>query len=284
MAIYKRYNTRKKRINRALLIWIGAILVIFTATAIFGYALGKRAEGAGSYLPTDTAAPSGGDTIEPLVERVMRAEYVAPTALAKFVHDDPFVYASTWLYKDGAVAFATEVERALGADVHKLPSLDAFSIDAGVSGMFAVRSLYAEENVREILFAYETALLCEYASTALREIVLVFERMDMSLAESAFSLADALSQKPVLCLPYAFLKEEFAPRFFTEATERGYTLALMADSSTKKTFATDIEDYAFFFTRYQLRLLLEGKDAALLDTMREKNLLSYQFISPRVGA
>lgn len=281
MAIYKRYNTRKKRVNRALVIWICSILVIFAATAILGYALGKRAEGAGSYLPEGTAAPLGGDTIDPLVERVMRAEYVAPKDIAKFTHDDPFVYASTWLYLDGEATFATEVDRALGKDVRSLPATEALAIEAGTSGMFAVRSIYAEENVRDILFAYEEALLAEYAASPLRETVLVFERMDVSLMEDVFALAQTLPQRPVLCLPYAFLREELAPRFFTEATERGYTLALLADGSTKKTFAADMEDYAFFFTRYQLRLLLEGSAAELLTVMEEKNLLSYQFVSPR---
>lgn len=281
MPIYKRYNTRKRHIPRAVWVSAAVILTVFLLTVILGYSLGKRAEGAESHLPTETGTPTHSDTIDPLVERVMRAEYVAPEKIAKFQSDDPFVYASTWIYRDGSAAFATEVERALGKDVKKLPSTDSFAIEAGTSGMFAVRSLYAEENVREILLAYERALLAEYAASPLRELVLVFERMDLSLMEDAFALADTLPQKPVLCLPYAFLGEELAPRFFTEATERGYTLALMANKQTRKTFAEDIEDYAFFFTRYQLRLLLEGKDASLLDIMHEKNLLSYQFISPR---
>lgn len=281
MAVYKRYNTRKRRIPRFVWVCICIVLTVFLLTAILGHALGKRAEGAGSYLPEGTSPVVGGDTIEPLVEHVMRAEYVPPERIAAFQSDDPFVYASTWIYREGSATFATEVERALGKDVQKLPKTASFAIEAGTSGMFAVRSLYAEEHVRDILRTYEEALLAEFAASPLREIVLVFERMDLSVMEDAFALAEALPQKPVLCVPYAFLSAELAPRFFTEATERGYTLALMADSQTRKTFARDIEDYAFFFTRYQLRLLLTGKDAALLETMREKNLLSYQFVSAR---
>lgn len=281
MAIYKRYNMRKRRVHRGLWIWAGAMLLVFLLTAILGYALGKRAEGAESHLPPDTAPAIGGDTIDPLVERVMRAEYVQPAAVAKFSAEDPYIYASTWLYRDGNATFSTEVERALGRDVKDLPSLRSLDIAAGTSGLFAVRSLYAEENVRPILRAYEEALLREYAASPLRETVLVLARMDLGLMEDTFALADILPQKPVLCLPYAFLSSEFAPRFFTEATERGFALALLADADTRKHFAEDIEDYAFFFTRYQLRLVLEGKDAALLDVMREKNLLSYQFVSER---
>lgn len=281
MAIYKRYNTRRRHVPRAVWVSAGIVLVVFLLTAAVGYALGERAKGAQSYLPEGAPPVVGGDTIEPLVERVMRAEYAAPEKIASFQNENPFVYASTWIYKDGSATFATEVDRALGKDVKKLPGTEAFAIEAGTSGMFAVRSLYAEAHVREILSAYETALLAEFAASPLRETVLVFERMDLSLMEGAFALAATLPQKPVLCLPYAFLGDELAPRFFTEATERGYTLALMADATTQRTFAADIEDYAFFFTRYQLRLLLEGKDASLLDIMQRKNLLSYQFVSPR---
>lgn len=281
MAIYKRYNTRKRKINRGLILWLCAILAIFAATAIVGYALGKRAEGAESYLTADTAHPTDPETIDPLTERVMRAEYVSPKELAKFANDDPFVYASTWLYRDGEATFATAIDEKLEKDVAKLPSIDAFGIEAGTSGLFAVRSIYADEAVREILATYEKALLAEYAATALSEIVLVFERMDAELMDGAFALADTLPHGAVLCVPYSLLKEDFAARFFSEATERGYTLALLADANTKKTFAADIEDYAFSFTRYQLRLVLSGEDASLLDTMREKNLLSYQFISER---
>lgn len=281
MAIYKRYNTRKRRINRGLLLWLCAILAVFILTAIIGYTLGKRAEGAQSYLPAATAHPTDAETLDPLIERVMRAEYVAPKALAKFTHADPFVYASTWLYRDGNATFATSVDEKLGKDVSKLPSTDAFGIEAGTSGLFAVRSIYADEAVREIVTIYEKALLAEYAKTLLSEIVLVFERMDVSLMEDAFALADSLPHSAVLCVPYSLLKEDFAARFFSEATERGYMLALMTDSKTKKTFAADIEDYAFSFTRYQLRIVLSGSDAILLDTMHKKNLSSYQFTSER---
>lgn len=281
MAIYKRYNTRKRKINRGLILWLCAILAIFAVTAIVGYVLGKRAEGAESYLTADTAQPTDPETIDPLTERVMRAEYAEPKDLAKFVNDDPFIYASTWLYRDGEATFATAVDAKLGKDIAKLPSVDAFGIEAGTSGLFAVRSIYADEAVREILATYEKALLAEYARAALSEIVLVFESMDADRMDDAFALADTLPHGAVLCVPYALLKEDFAARFFSEATERGYMLALMADASTANTFAADIEDYAFSFTRYQLRLVLEGKDAALLDVMREKNLLSYQFTSER---
>ena len=281
MAIYKRYNTRKKRLNRGLLIWCLCILAVFAVTAIIGYTLGQRAEGVEGHLPAESIRPTDAETIAPLTERVMRAEYVEPSKLSAFRNDDPFVYASTWIYRNGEATFATAVGAGLGKDVKKLPSADAFNIEAGTSGLFEVRSVYADENVREILSAYEKALLAEYAASGLSEIVLVFSRMDASCMDAAFALADTLPHGAVLCVPYALLKDAFAARFFSEATTRGYTLALQADTTTAETFATDMEDYAFSFTRYQLRLVLTGEQAALLDAMREKNLLSYQFTSPK---
>ena len=278
MAIYKRYNTRKRKINRALLLWIAAILLIFAITAVIGYALGKRAAGAESYLPTVTVPTHEDESVAPIAKSTIHAEYVPPESLAAQTGDEPDTTLSTWIYRDGAATFVTAVDAGLGKDVSTLP---AFTASAKTSGLFAVRSIYADASVREILFTYETALLAEYAGTGLSEIVLVFERMDAETMSDAFALADTLPQGAVLCVPYALLHSEFAPRFFSEATERGYTLALLADADTAKTLAADTEDYAFSFTRYQLRLLLEGKDAALLDILQEKDLLNYQFISPR---
>lgn len=281
MAIYKRYNTRKRRLNRTVLACILTLAVVFAATAIFGAILGNRAEGLQSHLPTETSPTNEGVSIDPLQEHAVHAEYAEPAALAAFTSDDPDAIASTWIYRDGSATFHTAVDAGLGKDVGKLPSVDAFSVPTGCSGVFAVRSIYADAAVRDILYTYETALLNEYAATSLSEVVLLFERMDADTMADAFSLADSVQKSVVLCVPYAVLHSEFAPRFFSEATERGYALALLADADTKKTLTTDTEDYAFSFTRYQLRLVLEGKDADLVTVLAEKDLLNYQFISPR---
>ena len=45
--------------------------------------------------------------------------------------------------------------------------------------------------------------------------------------------------------------------------------------------AAAIEDYAFYFTKYNLRLVLEGSEESLLDVLRAKSLQSYQFCSAR---
>ena len=44
MAVYKRYDQRRRRAVRNFCIWLAVILVIFAATALLGAYLGRRAE------------------------------------------------------------------------------------------------------------------------------------------------------------------------------------------------------------------------------------------------
>ena len=284
MAIYKRYNTRKKKIRWGWILWALLILGVFAATVVLGHYLGEKAAGGESLLPTASGSPGDNETITPLAERIMRGEYVEPTALAAFTTDDPFTYASTWLYRDGTANFAVETDRKLGRDVSALPALTAFSIDAGTTGLFVVRSVYADEQVREVIAAYEAALLAEFAAAQPSEIVLVFHTLDAAYTQRIFDFAKAHAENAVLCVPYSVLQSEDCARFFAEAADAGLTVALRVGTLTPEQLAADIENFSFYFTRYELRLVLDGSAEALTDVLREKNVLNYQFCSPRTSA
>lgn len=282
MAIYKRYNTRKKKIHWGWILWTLLILAVFAATVVLGHYLGEKAKDGESLLPAASGSPGDNETITPLAERIMRGEYVEPTALAAFTTDDPFTYASTWLYHDGTANFAVETDRKLGRDVSALPALTAFSIDAGTTGLFEVQSVYADEQVRDVIAAYESALLAEFAAAQPSEIVLVFDKLDAEFKDRIFAYAKSVSGA-VLCVPYAILGDENCARFFSEAGDAGLSVALRVTDLTPEQLAADIEDFAFYFTRYELRLVLDGSDEALVDVLREKNALNYQFCSPRAS-
>ncbi len=283
MAIYKRYNARKKKIRPGIILWVLFIVAVFAATVALGHYLGEKAKGGENLLPSVTGYLGDNETITPLAERILRGEYVEPSALAAFTTDDPFTYASTWLYKGSAAGFATETDRKLGRDVSALPPLSAFSIEAGTTGLFEVQSVYADAQVREVIAAYEAALLAEFAAAQPSEIVLVFDRLDAECYDRVLAYAKSVGGT-VLCVPYSILFSEDCARFFSEAGGAGLSIALRVTDRTPEQLAADIEDYAFYFTRYEPRLILSGSDASLLDVLREKNALNYQFCSPRVDA
>lgn len=283
MAIYKRYNTRKRKIHWGWILWALFLLAAFAATVALGHYLGKKAEGGESLIPAVSGNAGDTETITPLAERVMRGEYVEPSALAAFTTDDPFTYASTWLYRGGTANFATETDRKLGKDVSALPSLSAFSIEAGTTGLFEVQSVYADEQVRQVLASYEAALLAEFAAAEPSEIVLVFDKLDAECKDRVIAYAKSVGGA-VLCVPYSILTSEDCARFFSEAGDAGLSVALRVTDLTAEQLAADIEDYSFYFTRYELRLVLDGGAEALVDVLREKNVLNYQFCSPRASA
>ena len=284
MAIYKRYTTRRKKFPIGSILWVLFILTVFAATVALGHALGEKAEGGEDLLPTVSGNAGDNEIIAPLAERVLRGEYVEPEALASFTTDDPFTYASTWLYRDGTPRFATETDAKLGKDVSLLPSLSAFSIEAGTTALFEVRSVYADEQIREVITAYETALLAEFAAAEPSEIVLVFHTLDAAYTPRIFDFAKAHAENAVLCVPYSVLQSEDCARFFAEAADAGLTVALRVGTLTPEQLAADIENFSFYFTRYELRLVLDGSAEALTDVLREKNVLNYQFCSPRTSA
>ncbi len=278
MAIYKRYNTRRKKINLGIIIWAVAMVCVLALTALLGAYLGRRAEGSESYLGVDGSFGDRSETLASVIPHVMQAVYVAPNDLAGFTSEDASLYASTWLYRDGEVCFASEVANALGADTSDKPSRDAFGVSVPVSGMFEVGSVYASDAVRGVLFEYEKALLGELAKSGPDETVLVYRDLNEENLTAVADNAAALGGG-VIAVPYGALYESYFARFLGAATEKGFTLALMADGVSAEQLANDIEDYAVYFTRDFMRLMLDGDDAELLTVLREKNILNYQFYS-----
>lgn len=281
MAVYKRVNTRRRRTVRNVLLWLAAILLIFGATVAFGAYLGRRAETAPAPHGFGAASDLAGETAAPIAEHIVHGEYTEPSALTAFDDGgDPYAHASLWLYKDGKSAFATETDKKLGQEVSSLPALSLLAA-ANTAGLFEVRSIYADAQVREVLYAYENALLDEFCASGVGEVTLVFSRLDADCLADVLDMAAARRGAVTLCVPISVLGSESCAKFFTAASENGYTVSLCAGGIGADALAQCVEDYAFYFTKYSLRLVLEGSEEALLDVLREKTLLSYQFCSAR---
>lgn len=281
MAVYKRVNTRRRRTVRNVLLWFAAILLIFGATVAFGAYLGRRAATAPAPHEHGTASDLSGETVAPIAEHIIHGEYIEPTALSTFDGGgDLYAHASLWLYKDGKASFATETDKKLGRGTSTLPSLSLLSA-ANTAGLFEVRSVYADAQVREVLLAYENALLDEFYASGVGEVTLVFSRLDEDCYVDVLEMAAARHGAVTLCVPISVLGSDICAKFFTAVSENGYTVSLLAGGIGKEALAACIEDYAFYFTKYSLRLVLEGKEAPLLDVLREKSLSSYQFCSAR---
>ena len=278
MAIYKRYNTRRKKINYPLIIWACAILLVFALTVMLGLYLGSKAEGGESYVMGENENGGENETLASVIPHIMQAVYVEPSELKNFTASDASVYASTWIFKDGESCFATEVEQALGVKTDKKPTLDSFAVSSPVSGMFEVASIYSAEGVKNVLSEYEKAVLTEISKSGPDETVLVFNSFSEENAGSVLSHAEYLGGG-VIALPYESLYEDYFVRFLSSATEKGFTLALMADGLSAEQLSEDIENYAVYFTRDFMRIMLSGRDAALSDVLKEKNILNYQFYS-----
>lgn len=281
MAVYKRVNTRRRRTVRNVLLWLAAILLIFGATVAFGAYLGRRAATAPAPHEVGAASDLAGETAAPIAEHIVHGEYTEPAALTAFDDGgDPYAHASLWLYKDGKSAFATETDKKLGQDVSALPALSLLSA-ANTAGLFEVRSIYADAQVREVLYAYENALLDEFYASGVGEVTLAFSRLDADCLAEVLDMAAARRGAVTLCVPISVLGSDVCAQFFTAVTENGYTVSLRAGGIGADALAQCVEDYAFYFTKYSLRLVLEGSEEALLDILREKTLLSYQFCSVR---
>lgn len=281
MAVYKRVDTRRRRAVRNLLLWLAAILLIFGATVAFGAYLGRRAETAPPPREVGAESDLSGETAVPIAEHIVHGEYTEPVGLAAFDDGgDPYAHASVWLYRDGRSAFATDTDAKLGQDVSALPALSLLSA-ANTAGLFEVRSIYADAQVREVLFAYENALLDEFYAAGVGEVTLVFSRLDADCLADVLDMAAARRGAVTLCVPISVLGSDVCARFFTAASENGYTVSLRTDGIDAAALAQNIEDYAFYFTKYSLRLVLEGSEEALLGVLREKALQSYQFCSAR---
>ena len=281
MAIFKRYKTRKRRSYWGLVIWILCILLIFIATAVVGYVLGERAEGGENLLPSETGNHSAGITIAPLAERSVHGEYAEPEDVSAFTSEDPLALVSTWLYRDGQSNFKTDTDALLGRSTKELAKLDEFNIEAATSGFFEVTCVYADEKVRDIVETYERSLIREFEKGGPDEIVLVFNDVTIDNYEDILNFAESVNYTKLLCVPYTLLKDDICARFFSQAAEKQLTVALMADDLREKQFTEDIENYAFYFTKYNVRMVLLGIDDYLLDVLQENSILNYQFYSAR---
>ena len=110
MAVYKRYDQRRRRAVRNFFIWLAVILVIFAATALFGAYLGRRAETAPAPHKRTGTSDLSAEVASPIAEHIVHGEFVTPEALPAFTGgDDPYAHASVWLYKDGAPTFAAAI-------------------------------------------------------------------------------------------------------------------------------------------------------------------------------
>ena len=275
MAIYKRYNTRKKKIPWSVIIWVSGILLVFALTVWFGHYLGQKA-GKSEELYLGGTGPLGGEaSISPLVEKTLRGEYVEPSELADFVSASEDVWASTWIYKDGKATFATEFDKRYGIAKDGLPSLDSFDIKANTIGMFEVQGIYAEHG-ESVITEYELLLLEEFSQSGLDEVLLVFNDVTKENSEKVFEFAKKVKVQSVVCVPYSMLGDS---AFFAEAADNRLLLALNAEDVSPEQLASDIEKHSFYFTKYNLRLVIGGEDAALVDVLYEKVLPNYQFSS-----
>ena len=109
----------------------------------------------------------------------------------------------------------------------------------------------------------------------------MFDRLDSDCLEDVLRLASACPGAVALCVPFDTLASDVCTDFFTAAGAKGWSVALRAGGIRAEALAESIEDYAFYFTKYSLRLVLEGSEEGLLDVLREKSLQSYQFCSAR---
>ncbi len=278
MAIFKRYNTRKKRTHYGLILWILGILAVFIITAIIGYTLGQKAEGGENLLNSEESSPQNGITIAPLAERSVHGEYRAPRDILKFTSADPLAVVSSWLYKDKKAMFKNETDKLLGKDVSSLAGLDNFDTEYATSGFFEISCVYEDEKVRSIIETYERTLISEFKSGP-DEIILVFNNVTEENYKDILNFAKSVPETTLICVPYSLLKDELCARFFSEAAENRLTVTLMVKNLKEKQLRADIENFAFYFTKYNVRLLLSGDDANLLDILSENNILNYQFYS-----
>ncbi len=278
MSVYKRYNTRRKKLPRGAIIAVLAIATVFALTAALGNHLANKAAG-GEALYTGTEQHSSSNNLAPLMEKSLCGEYVAPEDIASFVSANDDEWASTWIYKDGAPTFATETDKLLGNEVSKkLPKVTSFEKTDRTIGLFKVSAVYADEKVKNIVTEYEFALLNEFKDAGLDEVVFVFDEVSDENLNEIFDFVDKFDGAKVLCVPYSTLGNDV---FFSSAAAKQLSVALLANGVSKKKLTDDIDTYAFYFTRYNLRLVLDGKDSTLVDILSENALLNYQFSSPK---
>ena len=78
MAIYKRYNTRRKKLDARIVFPVVAVAAVFLLTVLFGLYLGNKAKGVEPLYTGTNDIANVGDVLAPLSEKSVRGEYVAP--------------------------------------------------------------------------------------------------------------------------------------------------------------------------------------------------------------
>ncbi len=276
MAIYKRYNTRRKKLDARIVFPVLVVAAVFLLTVLFGLYLGNKANGGEPLYTGTNDIANVGDVLAPLSEKSVRGEYVAPENLSKFEAENDEIWASTWLYKDGKALFATETARKLGENVKGLANINSFDISCGTLGLFEVSCIYSDAAVSGVICEYERALLNEFLSGGLDEAVLVFNDVTADNYKAALEFASSIKGAKAVCVPYAMIENQ---EFFAAAAERSLPVALLADGIKADMLENDIEKYAFYFTKYNIRLVLSDKDKGLIDILSKHTVLNYQFYS-----
>ena len=276
MAIYKRYNTRKTKLDTRIIIAVSVVAVIFALTVFLGWHLDKKADGIEPLYTGQPVTDDGSGILAPLSEKSVQGKYVEAEDLSDFVAENDEIWASTWLYRDGVSLFATETDKRLEKDVKNLPKLTSFELEFGTLGLFEVSGIYEDELVKGIITEYERSLLAEFASSGLDETVLVFREATEENYREALAFAESVQGAKVVCVPYTLLSSQ---EFFSAAADKGIPVALLADGVSAEQLESDISTYAFYFTKYNIRLVLSKKDAGLVDVLAKHTVLNYQFYS-----
>lgn len=282
MAMYKTYARRRESGKRLLWICLGCILAAFLFAVALGAYLGGKVAPAAPYVPPELSDEELRSGFTDRLELRIHGKYFDPGEKFVLADDDPYAAASFWIYRDGAPTFALETDRLLGRQTEGLADKGKLKSDISTSGLFEVGSLYAPDAVRPVYAAYENAVLSEYARTALGEIVLVFREVRPGDIDEMFALAASLPCRVTVCVPYSILESDLCTAFFTAAD--GFGTALYAEGVKPKKLAEDLNTYAFYFTKFDLRFLLTAADAPLTETLTAAGLLNYQFVTPGADA
>lgn len=276
MAIYKRYNTHRKKIDRRIVISLSVIVTVFILTVLLGLHLGKKAEDSQPLYTGQVQENADGETLAPITEKSVLGEYVAPEKLKDFTADNINVFASTWLYRNGKTPFATETDKKLGNNTKGLVPLDVLNTERGVLGLFEVKGLYSDEQIKGVITEYELSLINEFAECGTREIVLVFQETTEENYKAALEFVEKTNSVTMICVPYTMLGSQ---EFFSAAADKGIAVALITDKLTEEQLESDINTYAFYFTKYNIRLVLSEKERGLVDILKKHTVLNYQFYS-----
>ena len=119
-------------------------------------------------------------------------------------------------------------------------------------------------------------MISEFAASGLDETVLVFGKATEENYREALAFAESVDGAKVICVPYSMLGSQ---EFFSAAADKGMPVALMANGVSAEQLESDIATKAFYFTKYNIRLVLSERDGKLVDVLAKHTVLNYQFYS-----